>query len=327
MNVTVLGSGRWGTFLAVYHSRKNNVMLWGRKDSKGFNRLVTERKNSYLELPDELILESDLEKALNHSDYIVISISAQQLRNLCENINKYDVNGKTFILCMKGVESRTGERLTQVFKEIVKQNVNICVWVGPGHVQDFMAGIPNCMVVDSEDKAVTYDVVNKFSGDLIRLYIGNDIIGTEIGAAAKNVIGIAAGILDGENLSSLKGALMARGAREVSRLINAMGGNELSAYGLAHLGDYEATLFSPYSHNRAYGEALITGRIFEKLAEGVPTAKALKVLGEKYKVDLPITNAVYEICYEKREDESGKEKGLRILERLFSREVKSEFCD
>ena len=105
------------------------------------------------------------------------------------------------------------------------------------------------------------------------------------------------------------------------------GGNELSAYGLAHLGDYEATLFSPYSHNRAYGEALITGRIFEKLAEGVPTAKALKVLGEKYKVDLPITNAVYEICYEKREDESGKEKGLRILERLFSREVKSEFCD
>ena len=141
------------------------------------------------------------------------------------------------------------------------------------------------------------------------------------------MMGIVAGMLDGCGFNALKGALMARGAREVARLIKAMGGNELSAYGLAHLGDYEATLFSPYSHNRAYGEALITGRIFEKLAEGVPTAKALKVLGEKYKVDLPITNAVYEICYEKREDESGKEKGLRILERLFSREVKSEFCD
>ena len=320
MNVTVLGSGRWGTFLAVYHSRKNNVMLWGRKDSKGFNRLVTERKNSYLELPDDLILESDLEKALNHADYIVISISAQQLRNLCENINKYDVNGKTFILCMKGVESRTGERLTQVFKEIVKQNVNVCVWVGPGHVQDFMAGIPNCMVVDSEDKAVTYDVVNKFSGDLIRLYIGNDIIGTEIGAAAKNVIGIAAGMLDGENLSSLKGALMARGAREVSRLISAMGGNELSAYGLSHLGDYEATLFSHHSQNRMFGECLVTGKPYEKLAEGAATVKALMKLSKEYSVEMPISNVVYSIIYE------GLDPKI-ALNKLFSRDVKEEFLN
>ena len=118
---------------------------------------------------------------------------------------------------------------------------------------------------------------------------------------------------------------MSRGAREVARLIKAMGGNELSAYGLAHLGDYEATLFSEYSHNRGYGELLIKGEKFQKLAEGVPTAAAMKKLGEQYGVDLPLTQAVYEICYEVNEGETAKQACERILAKLFSRETKSEF--
>ena len=294
MNVTVLGSGRWGTFLAVYHSRRNNVALWGLEGSPDYEQLLKERKNSYLELPDNLMLEPDLEKALNRAEYIVISISAQHLRSFCERINQYNVHGKTFILCMKGIESDTGRRLSTIVKDTIRQYVNVCVWVGPGHVQDFMAGIPNCMVVDSEDKAVINDVVTKFSSDLIRLYLGDDIIGTEIGAAAKNVIGIAAGMLDGAGLSSLKGALMARGAREVSRLINAMGGNELSAYGLSHLGDYEATLFSQHSQNRMFGE--------------------------KFSVEMPISKLVYDVLYNNADPKTA-------LYQLFSRDVKQEFSN
>lgn len=320
MNVTVLGSGRWGTFLAVYHSRRNDVVLWGREGSPDFEQLVTERKNSYLTLPDSLVLEPDLEKALKHSEYIVISISAQHLREFCQRINQYNVHGKTFILCMKGIESETGERLSEIVKYTIRQYVNICVWVGPGHVQDFMAGIPNCMVVDSTDKTVTKDVVEKFSGDLIRLYLGDDIIGTEIGAAAKNVVGIAAGMLDGLHLSSLKGALMARGAREVSRLIKAMGGNELTAYGLSHLGDYEATLFSLHSQNRMFGERFITGEKYDKLAEGVATVKALMKLSEKYHVEMPISHVVYDILYNNFNPQDA-------LSRLFSRDVKGEFTN
>ncbi len=140
-------------------------------------------------------------------------------------------------------------------------------------------------------------MADNFKSELIRFYYGEDLIGTEIGAAAKNVMGIVAGVLDGCGYASLKGSLMSRGAREVARLIKAMGGNELSAYGLAHLGDYEATLFSEYSHNRMYGEMLVKDKKFEKLAEGVPTAAAMKKLGEKYGVDLPITCAVYDLCY------------------------------
>jgi glycerol-3-phosphate dehydrogenase (NAD(P)+) len=318
MNVTVLGSGRWGTFLAVYHRRKNNVVLWGVETGPDFKNLQRERKNSYLKLPDDVYLESDLEKALRHSDYIVISISAQHLREFCERINKYDVAGKTFILCMKGIESETGTRLSEIVKSTIKQDIKICVWVGPGHVQDFMSGIPNCMVVDSEDKDVINDVVEKFSGDLIRLYKGSDIIGTEIGAAAKNVIGIAAGMLDGSGLSCLKGALMARGAREVARLIRALGGNELSAYGLSHLGDYEATLFSQYSQNRMFGEKFIKGEPYEKLAEGVYTVKALMLLSKKYNVELPISESVNDIIYNGLNPEDA-------LKKLFARDIKEEF--
>lgn len=183
-----------------------------------------------------------------------------------------------------------------------------------------MAGIPNCMVVDSADKMVTRDVVEKFSGDLIRLYLGDDIIGTEIGAAAKNVVGIAAGMLDGLHLSSLKGALMARGAREVSRLIKAMGGNELTAYGLSHLGDYEATLFSLHSQNRMFGERFITGEKYDKLAEGVATVKALMKLSQEYHVEMPISHVVYDILYNNFNPQDA-------LSRLFSRDVKGEFTN
>ena len=318
MNVSVLGSGRWGTFLAVYHSRKNNVKLWGLSEAPDFQELMATRKNSYLELPDNLELEPDLGKALDHADYIVISISAQQLRNFCQRINGYNVEGKTFILCMKGIESDTGKRLSTIVKENITQNINVCVWVGPGHVQDFMAGIPNCMVVDSYNKDVIFDVVNKFSTDLIRLYIGDDIIGTEIGAAAKNVVGIAAGMLDGAGLSSLKGALMARGAREVARLIHAMGGNELSAYGLCHLGDYEATLFSLHSQNRKFGESYIKQEPYSKLAEGAATVKAMMKLSEEYNVELPISRLVYDVIY-------NNANPTEALNSLFTRDVKTEF--
>ena len=214
MKLSVLGCGRWGTFLASYHCAKNEVLLWGRPGSRGLAQLRGERRNEYQTLPDSLLLGDDLAAALAFGPVVVISISAQQLRQLAAQIQQFDVKGKTFILCMKGIEVATGKRLTQVFREEVTQPVNVAVWVGPGHVQDFSAGVPNCMVVDSDDPATTDFIVDNLSSDLIRLYKGRDLIGTEVGAAAKNVIGIAAGMLDGAGYTSLKGALMARGARE-----------------------------------------------------------------------------------------------------------------
>lgn len=319
MNFSVLGCGRWGSFIGWYLSNNGHkVIQWGREDSKSYLCLKKERKNEYVSLNESIELTSNLKYAVDSSDYIIISISSQGLRKFAEQICQFNIKNKVFILCMKGLEIDTGKRLTEVMSEVGFDINNVAVWVGPGHIQSFTKGLPNCMVIDSQNKKLIKHLADTLRSDLIRFYYGDDLIGSEIGSAAKNVMGIAAGMLDGGGYSTLKGPLMARGAREVSRLIKAMGGNELSAYGLCHLGDYETTLFSEYSNNRSFGEKYVKGEKYSKLAEGVSTAKALKFLGEKYSVDLPITNAVYSILYENKEP-------MTVFLSLFSRSTRKEF--
>ena len=325
MKVSVLGCGRWGSFIAWYLcNHGHSVYSWGPEDDYSYQVLRDTGKNEYVELDKRIRLTCNLQEAVERAEVIIISISSQGLRGFMERITKYDVSDKNFVLCMKGIEVSTGCRLSEVLVQSGISPERIAVWVGPGHIQAFTQGIPNCMVIDSANEQLKEKIANEFKSELIRFYYGEDLIGTELGAAAKNVMGIVAGILDGCGYESLKGSLMSRGAREVARLIKAMGGNELSAYGLAHLGDYEATLFSPFSHNRKYGEMLAKEEKFSKLAEGVPTAAAMKVLGEKYGVDMPITNAVYEICYGE-ENELCRDRCLKMLNKLFERETKSEF--
>ena len=319
MKISVLGCGRWGTFIAWYLNKiGNDVLIWGRSSSKNFLKLKNTRKNSYLSLPDNIKLTNDLDEALSYSDIIVISIGSQALRNLMQNAVSFNIENKVFVLCMKGIEVSSGKRLTEVMEEFIPENSKTAIWVGPGHVEDFVRGIPNCMVIDSENEEIKNMLVRSFSSDLIRFYYGTDLIGNEIGAAAKNVVGIAAGMLDGLEYSSLKGALMSRGTREIARLIKAAGGNEISAYGLSHLGDYEATLFSEHSHNRKFGEMYIKGEDYDKLAEGVFTVKALLNMADKYGVELPISDAVNKIINLKKDPK-------KILSNLFVRSIKREF--
>ena len=320
MKISVLGCGRWGSCIAWYLDKTGHeVLSCGLSDAPEFIRLRDTRKNDYLAYPPSIEISDDLAYAVQRAEVIVISISAQHLRSYFKEIAENDLDGKTIVLCMKGVEADTGKRLSEVVRDFTDESkTHLAVWVGPGHPQDYVRGIPNCMVIDSSDREVKERLVNEFTSELIRFYKGRDLIGSEIGAAAKNVIGIAAGILDGLGYTSLKGALMARGTQEISRLIEALGGNKMSAFGLCHLGDYEATLFSTWSHNRQYGESIVTGKPFEKLAEGVMTSKALLRLGREHGVDLPIVEAIYRLLFENStvDDE---------LKRLFTRSVKDEF--
>ena len=319
MNITLLGCGRWGSFIGWYLDKiGHNVTIWGLTDAPQFIELRDTRKNNMLTFRDSIHITDDLTQAVTDADILIISISAQALRSFLPSLQAYDLTQKKIVLCMKGIEVKTGKRLTEIVEEFVPAETQIAVWVGPGHPQDLSKGIPNCMVLDSRYEDLRYFLIKQFSSELIRFYVGNDLIGTEIGAAAKNTIGIAAGMLDGLNLSSLKGALMSRGTREIARLIKAMGGNELSAYGLCHLGDYEATLFSQHSHNRRFGEMLVKGEKFGLLAEGVDTTKALVYLGEKYCVDLPICKTVNQVI-------SGEITAERGLSDLFLRSIKTEF--
>jgi glycerol-3-phosphate dehydrogenase (NAD(P)+) len=318
MKITVIGCGRWGSFITWYLDKiGHEVTLYGRENSKHMQQFLQTRSNDLLSLPETITLETELVKAVL-SDIIVISVNSQGLRSLLQELGTFGLSNKTFVLCMKGIEISSGKRLSEIVKEAMADSTSVAVWLGPGHVQEFYKGIPNCMVIDSEDAITKETLVDSFSSDLIRFYYGNDLLGNEIGAAAKNVIGIAAGMLDGLKLTSLKGALMSRGTREIARLIKAMGGNELSAYGLCHLGDYEATVFSEFSHNRRYGELFVKGEAYADLAEGYYTVKALAELGKSYEVDLPICNAVYDMLYE-------NENASDVLDRLFLRCIKKEF--
>ncbi len=320
MKISVLGCGRWGSCIAWYLDKiGHEVLSCGLADAPEFIQLKKYHRNDYLVFPESIEVSSDLSYAVERAEVIVISISSQYLRSYFTDIAKNNLDGKTVVLCMKGVEATTGKRLSQIVGEFVdEEKTPVAVWVGPGHPQDYVKGIPNCMVIDSANREVKEKLVNAFTSELIRFYIGKDLIGSEIGAAAKNVIGIAAGILDGLGYTSLKGGLMARGTQEIARLIEALGGNKMSAFGLCHLGDYEATLFSPWSHNRMYGEDFAKGKHFEKLAEGVMTSKALYNLGRRYDVDLPIVSAVYRALFEGADI-------MDEIQQLFLRSVKDEF--
>lgn len=318
MRIAVIGCGRWGSLIAWYlDSIGHQVTLYGRESSAKMQRFMKERKNELLTLPETVQLSTDL-RCVQGAEVIVISVPSQQLRALLEEMRALAIKNSIFVLCMKGIELDSGLRLSEIARFYLDASCPIAVWLGPGHVQEFYAGIPNCMVIDSYDRAVCKLLVEQFSGTLIRFYYGGDMIGNEIGAAAKNVVGIAAGILDGLKLTTLKGALMSRGTCEVARLIEKMGGNPRTAYGLCHLGDYEATVFSPYSQNRRFGELFVKGERFDKLAEGYYTSKAMMLLSERYAVELPICNAVYRALY--------MAVPARVaIEELFNRSIKSEF--
>ena len=319
MNISVLGCGRWGTFIAWYLDKvKHNVILWGRESSSKLNELKETRKNKFVELPETIELTSSLEKVFNSRECIVIAIEAQNLRDLMEQIKKYNFKDKIYVLCMKGLDDETGQRLSEVMETYIGNKENLAIWVGPGHPKEYVKGNSNCMVIDSENDELKRKLAKEFSSDLIKFYYGNDLIGNEIGAALKNVIGIAGGMLDGLNLTCLKGALMARGTREISRLVKKMGGNEITPYGLCCLGDYEASMFSEFSNSRRFGEAFVKKEEFKEHTPGKYTVKSLMKLIKRYDIELPICETIYKIIYENKDALSG-------LKELFNIKIKEEF--
>jgi len=318
--LSVIGCGRWGTFLGWYGANYcfDKVTLYDIPTSPNFLELSQTRKNSYLSLSDNMFLTPDLNEIFKN-DNIIISIGAQHLRSLAKQINQYNLSGKHFLLAMKGLEEPSAKILIDVMgEEITQDDVHFACLGGPGHVQDYLKKVPSCAVIDSREDAEKKHWIELMQSELIRFYYGSDVVGNQIGAALKNVIGIAAGILDGLEWYGLKGGLMARAPVEVGRFIKHFGGNPMTAYGLAHLGDYEATLFSKNSHNRMYGELLAKGEKSSKSAEGPATLKAVKIIADKEGIDMPICQALYKVVFE---DAPIKP----TIRSMFERDLKMEF--
>lgn len=318
MRLTVLGCGRWGSFLLWYARRLGlEATGWEPAGSPVLRELSEKGGNRYLSLPRDVALTDSLDEALR-CDVLLAAVPSQEWRSLAATIGGTGLEGVDLVLCMKGLEKGTGLRLSQVAEEAGLRPRSLSALLGPAHPQQLVRGIPTCMLAASRDEEASRRIAGLLGSSLVRMYRSRDMIGCEIGAAAKNVVGIAAGMLDGLGFAGLKGALMARAPQEIARIAAAAGGDWRSVYGLSHLGDYEATLFSPFSRNRAFGESVVRGGTFEGLAEGVHTADALCILARSLDVEAPISSAVREVVH-------GSCSAAEAVERLFGRPSKEEF--
>ncbi|MBQ3418186.1 MAG: NAD(P)-binding domain-containing protein [Ruminococcus sp.] len=290
MKITILGCGRWGSFLAWHFNRLgHSVLLWGRSTSEKLKNLKTTRANAYLKLPDNILLSSILSDAIDFSDIILIAIQEQNLRELLQCIVSTNYLEKTFVLCMKGIEINTCKRLSEVAYEYFKDNAEVAIMVGPGQPTDIINGESTCFIVDANKKKVSEYIAKSLNSEYIRMQIGNDIVGNEIGAAVNKIIGIAGGILDGLNHSSLKGLLMVAGTNEIAKLIKSQGGNPKTAYGLSCLGDYQASLYSEHSNSVSFGKTIVNNKEFNSHVPGVYTAKAIQKLANKCEISFLLT--------------------------------------
>ncbi len=338
MKVTVLGAGRWASCIAFCLNRnKHNVLMWDLPPVDGveINPLFVNRQNEFMVLPKGIELTHDLERAVNFGEVIVISILSQKLDEFMQSIKQIKgYQNKKYCLNMKGVEVSTGRRLSEILLDNGVKKENIAVWVGPGHVQSIYAGQPTNMIISAYHEAYAQFLIKNFSkSNVLDIAYSNDIIGTEIGAAAKNVIGIAAGVLEGSNMEQKKGPLMPASVKEIGMFISALGGHPSTAHGLAFLGDFQATLFDHNSKNLTYGKAIVENNaLFGNFlhyniqsVEGIMTAQALvrkkdefnARVNEELQIKMPITEAVCEITTGKIPLESaGKYLSQKITEAI-----------
>lgn len=308
--ITILGDGAWGTTLAVMLSKNgNDVTVWS-VFGDHLDSLDKKRENKkYLKgikIPDNIIFEKDLSKAIEFGDYIVFSIPSKFFRNVCQSIKKENVslNKKIFISVTKGLEQKTLKRMTEILKEELG-NIKACVLSGPTIAIEVAQELPALVVIASKDLKTAKNIQDIFSNDFFRVYTSTDVVGVELGGPLKNIIAVVAGISDGLGFgSNAKAAILSRGIVEIQRLGQKMGAQRKTFYGLAGLGDLSTTCISPESRNRKLGERIAKGEKLkdivsstDSIIEGATTSEVVYELSRKYKVEMPIVDAVYGILY------------------------------
>ena len=326
MNITVIGTGGWGTALAVLlHGNGHRVTLWGRLPEEVDPILAHRENKTFLpgvKIPDAIQVTLDTQTALRQAEMAVFAVPSHGMRPICRQVREYLPANAALVHVAKGIENETGARMSEVIAEELKTD-RVVVLSGPSHAEEVGRGIPTAVVVAGRDAALAQQA---FMNERFRVYTHDDIIGVELGGALKNVIALAAGCCDGIGFGdNTKAALCTRGLAEMSRLGVGMGARPETFFGLSGVGDLIVTAFSRHSRNRSFGERLGQGETAEQIAastktvaEGVKTAKSVWQLAQKWGVDVPISREVYAILYE------GKPPKQAVRD-LMKREAKPEF--
>lgn len=329
MNITVMGTGGWGTALAVLlQGNGHKVTLWGRLKEEVEPIIAARENRAFLpgvKVPQEIVVTLDTKAALRDAELVVLAVPSHGMRPICESLQSLLPSDVPLVSVAKGIENESGARMSQVIADVLRTK-RVVVLSGPSHAEEVGRGIPTAVVVASESMPHATVVQQAFMNDRFRVYTHNDVIGVELGGALKNVIAIAAGICDGIGFGdNTKAALCTRGLAEMGRLATALGARRETLFGLSGVGDLIVTAFSQHSRNRRFGERLGKGETAEQIAastqmvaEGVKTARAAWPLAQRHGVDVPITREVYAILYE------GKSPKQTVRD-LMTRDAKPEF--
>lgn len=310
--LSIIGAGSWGTALSIVMApRFENVQLWARRSEQA-DALSKHHVNSdYLpgfRLPSNVSISSDAAAIAAHGDVVLLVVPSTHMRSVCEHVAPGIRPGVPVVSATKGIENNTLKRMSEVILEVAGPATPVAVLSGPTFAKEVAAGEPAALVLACQHPDIAAELQRRFSGSTFRVYLSDDVIGVEIGAALKNVIAIASGICEGLGLgSNTRAALITRGLAEITRLAVAMGGRARTLAGLAGLGDLVLTSSGDLSRNRSLGIRLGRGETLDAVqgstnmvAEGVFTARAAWHLAQSQRVEAPILEQMFAILYEKK---------------------------
>ena len=308
--VAVLGSGSWGTALAVHLGRTGHrTILWG-IETEELVAMTRDRVNArYLpgvRLPDRVEIEHDFERAVAEADQLLVVVPSHAFREVLARARPLLKPGQRVAWATKGFEIATGLLPHEVADQVLGREVPTAVLSGPTFAKEVGAGLPSAMTVASRDPAYAMELAAGISGENFRAYASSDMVGVEVGGAVKNVLALGAGASDGLGYgANTRVALITRGLNEMVRLGLALGAKAETFTGLAGLGDLVLTCTDNQSRNRRCGMLLASGKTLEQaqaeigqVVEGVLAARAVHAVAARHRVELPICEQIYRVLYE-----------------------------
>lgn len=311
--VTIIGAGSFGTALSrVLTQAGNEVRIWARETTVAVSINEEHRNNKYLKdfsLPETLRAYNDFTVCLKDCDMVVMATPSHTVRELAEEMKPHLSGNELIVSVAKGIEKDSFKTMTQVIAEVLGDVVNedrIGLISGPSHAEEVADYKPTLVVAAANSKSTALAIQDTFMTPMFRVYINYDMIGVELSAAVKNIMALAAGIADGAEMGdNAKAALMTRGLHEMKRLGMEMGAMIDTFPGLAGMGDLIVTCTSQHSRNRYVGFKIGQGlkldeiiNNMEMIAEGVKTTESVYQLARKMNIEMPITEAVYQVLFE-----------------------------
>ncbi|MCS6988596.1 MAG: NAD(P)H-dependent glycerol-3-phosphate dehydrogenase [Chloroherpetonaceae bacterium] len=327
MNVAVLGAGSWGTTLAILLAEKGHrVALWSHNPEKA-KRLEAERENKeYLPnapFPPNLCVTADILDAAREKEMLVVATPAQKVRETLAKLAPLDLSKTIIVNVSKGMEITTGYRMSEVTKDVLPSLTpsQIAALYGPSHAEEVIEKHPTAVVAACPDEQTAEKIQEAFFTPMFRVYVNTDLIGVEVAGSVKNIMALAAGAVDGIGYGdNAKAALITRGLAEISRLGLKLGANPMTFAGLAGVGDLVVTCSSRHSRNRYVGEQIGKGRTLDEVlqevkmvTEGVYTTKAVVELARKLNVEMPITQGIYDVLFNRKPP---KEAVMELMTRI-----------